>query len=86
MRELSSVEDKVKVVWKNLLQADEINPDQTFFELGGDSITMIDMIAQLSAELETEIDPALLFSDATFCGFSKSVYLALEGSPASVHG
>lgn len=37
-------------VWRNVLNIEQIDVQNTFFELGGDSVTLIQMIVELNAE------------------------------------
>ena len=43
INELSSNEDKLIQIWKNILNIPDINTDDNFFEIGGDSILAIKM-------------------------------------------
>jgi acyl carrier protein len=79
----TNVEQHVKAVWSEMLQMDHIAPEQTFFEVGGDSLQMIDMLFRLGSELGMEIDPGLLFEDPSLRGFS-ALLTAARGVGAKV--
>jgi acyl carrier protein len=76
----SETEQSIKSLWKEMLNIDDIAPDQSFFEAGGDSLQMIDMLFRAGAELGMEIDPGLLFEDPTLRGFSALVAASLQAS------
>lgn len=50
---LEEIIARVKPIWSNLLEIeDDIAPDDDFFELGGDSLTGLDLLAQLDKEFK----------------------------------
>ena len=67
------VEADVTQIWSHILTNFSIGPDDNFFDLGGDSLQMMDMLFTLSKKYGTEIDPQLLFEDASLRGFSALV-------------
>lgn len=69
----SSTGKAVAASWRRALGDVEISQTSNYFDLGGSSLLMIDMLTQLSTELGIEIDPGLLFQDATLEGFSRSI-------------
>jgi acyl carrier protein len=71
--EAVEIEAKIQAVWQSILGIGKIGPYQTFFELGGDSVSMIDMVAKTSTELGMEIDPGWLFEDPSLRGFATRV-------------
>ncbi len=79
---LESTEECVKKVWMSILHINNVAADQNFFELGGDSLLMIDMLFQLNEELKVEVDPTFLFEDASLSGFSRLVHQARGGGLA----
>lgn len=44
------LEEAIMRVWRNVLNIEQIDVQNTFFELGGDSVTLIQMIVELNAE------------------------------------
>lgn len=69
----SNTQEAIAAIWCNLLNLREIAPDQSYFDLGGDSLLMVDMIMQVSEEFGLEVDPGLIFEDATLAGFARNV-------------
>lgn len=43
IKDLNSDEEKLMQIWKNILKIDDINIDDNFFDIGGDSISAINM-------------------------------------------
>jgi acyl carrier protein len=68
-----STELLIASIWTRILGVEEIAATDSFFEIGGDSMMMVDMLVELGSALKTEIDPTLLFTDATLRGFSSLV-------------
>ena len=65
-----NVEADVTAVWSQTLANFSIGPEDNFFDLGGDSLQMMDMLFTLSKKFGIEIEPQLLFEDASLQGFS----------------
>lgn len=84
--ELSSTEAKVKDVWMQILSINEISADQTFFDLGGDSLSMIDMLEQINCIFGIEVNPGSIFEDASLLGFSKHVDSARNSNADAERG
>ncbi|WP_417829200.1 amino acid adenylation domain-containing protein [Thalassospira sp.] len=57
--------DKVAAIWAEILGYDSIDPDDDFFALGGDSITGMQIIDRINAELSCNISLADLFETST---------------------
>lgn len=70
---LTPTEKAVSTVWRALLKSENIRPEDNYFELGGDSLMMIDMLAQVGTVLNVEIDPGALFEDSSLRGFARIV-------------
>jgi acyl carrier protein len=54
-RETSSVQDKIRAMWEQLLSLEGINPEANFFELGGDSMTAIRLLRRLREEVHPDV-------------------------------
>ena len=70
----------VASIWKKVLGVEKISGTDSFFEIGGDSMMMVDMLVELGSVLNAEIDPTLLFTDATLHGFSSLVASSVNQS------
>lgn len=66
----NDIEADVAEVWSQTLTNFSIGPEDNFFDLGGDSLQMMDMLFTLSKRFGTDIEPQMLFEDASLRGFS----------------
>ncbi|RFM33509.1 non-ribosomal peptide synthetase [Chitinophaga silvisoli] len=57
----NEIEEKLVVVWQQLLHRDKIGVEDNFFEAGGNSIMIIKLAKQTSAILNIEVNITLLF-------------------------
>ncbi len=64
---LLEIQSKIKGIWKIILEIeDEINEDDDFFNLGGDSLTGLDMLSELEKEfMKAYINYEEIFSFST---------------------
>jgi thioesterase domain-containing protein/acyl carrier protein len=67
------VEQLVARVWRELLKVPRIEPDDEFFALGGDSLLVLSMTAQIEQELGCALDPAHLGRSFVFTAFVQAV-------------
>ncbi|QFZ20328.1 non-ribosomal peptide synthetase/type I polyketide synthase [Saccharothrix syringae] len=65
--------------WQSLLTVDRVGLDQDFFELGGSSITLIELIHHLQEEFAVTIPVSLLFRVTTLRGMAKTVEHIVTG-------
>jgi len=59
------VEEKIANTWKQLLQLDQVGVNSNFFDLGGNSLKIMEMNVLLSKEFKKEIPAAKLFEHTT---------------------
>lgn len=52
-------------MWCDMLEIEHVTVDQNFFDIGGDSMLAIRMLAAVLTELETEIDFERFFEEPT---------------------
>jgi len=79
---LSSTESIVGKIWAELLQVDQIQPQDNFFEMGGDSLMALTMLFQIGDVLGVEIRLETLMDAPTLRVFCQA--LDNKKSPASV--
>ncbi|MGW1198705.1 FkbM family methyltransferase [Streptomyces sp. NPDC002536] len=61
-------------IWGELFGPDAVRPDADFFDLGGDSLTAVRLMATLESELgEDALSPDLIFTDSTFGALAAAV-------------
>lgn len=57
------VADTVAKIWHDVLDLADNQPDASFFDLDGDSISAVRLAARIEEELRVEIDVADIFED-----------------------
>lgn len=60
MAPLTPTEEKLVGIWKSLLGLDHVDPHANFFDLGGNSILAVRLIALLETETGVRIEPQLI--------------------------
>ncbi len=71
-----AMEDRVAAVWQRVLGVGELGYDQNFFDLGGNSLLGMQLVAELGRELGAEIEPVALFESPTVAAMAR--YLSPE--------
>ncbi|WP_068618089.1 non-ribosomal peptide synthetase [Paenibacillus tuaregi] len=61
----SQLEEQIAAIWKKLLGVEHIGPDEHFFDIGGNSLKLIQMQAELQSLLKREIPVVDLFRHTT---------------------
>ena len=61
----SALEEKISDLWKQVLDVNRIGLDENFFDLGGDSLLIVAVHAQLQKLLQREIQVVDLFEHVT---------------------
>lgn len=70
-RPSSNLEEMVSDVWKKVLQLDHVGSNDNFFDLGGDSLSIVAAHSQLQKVLEREIEITDLFEFTTIHALSQ---------------
>lgn len=78
-----SVEAVVSSVWKAVLQSDDIGTREHFLDLGGNSITAIQIISSIHDLLGVELSMKEFFTCLTIAELSDE--LKRRGAPAGQH-
>jgi len=76
MMEQAKIEQAVAEIWRKTLQVEELRPESGFYELGGDSILMMNILARIRSELGVELDEKVLLFAPTLKEFSTAVAAA----------
>ncbi|WP_054051330.1 phosphopantetheine-binding protein [Alloactinosynnema sp. L-07] len=58
-----SIENKVAEIWKAVLTVPAGQEDDTFFELGGESISAVRLVSRIEDELDVLVDVGDIFED-----------------------
>ncbi|EGX57142.1 polyketide synthase [Streptomyces zinciresistens K42] len=71
-------------VWSDLLDVPEVARDDDFFQLGGDSIMVLELFARLRAELPRVPRPTTLYTHRTLAALATALDAAHTADPAPV--
>ncbi len=66
-----STAERLARIWENLLGVQPIEPDQNYFELGGDSILAVQLFAQIEQVFQVKLPVATLFEAPTIADLSQ---------------
>ncbi|WP_030253872.1 non-ribosomal peptide synthetase/type I polyketide synthase [Streptomyces violens] len=72
-------EARMAAHWQALLGGELLGPHHDFFEAGGNSLTLIELIHHLRTEYDTEIPVGPLFKDTTLRGMARTVEHVVAG-------
>jgi acyl transferase domain-containing protein/acyl carrier protein/SAM-dependent methyltransferase len=75
------LERKVTQIWQKVLGVPTINAHDNFFDLGGNSLSGMQLISELRRELNVTVDPVTLFAAPTISALVKQ--LSAEAEPAA---
>lgn len=64
---------RIREIWQQVLELDEIDPGVSFFELGGDSITVTLVISRIRQRLGIPVQIRTIFEHSTLDEFSNAV-------------
>ena len=69
-------EERITEIWRQILGKEDIGPEENFFDLGGNSLLGLQMVAKLGSEFGVEIEPVALFESPTVAAMAR--YLSPE--------
>lgn len=61
---LVTITDRLRRLWIEILDEEDIAPDADFFDLGGNSFTAMDLMAKVRAEFGVELGIVALFANS----------------------
>jgi acyl carrier protein len=70
------LETKIAAVWSKVLSLNQVSPDDNFFDLGGDSLQLLEVHAELGKALTSQLSVTDLFEYTTV----RSLAARLSGS------
>ncbi|MCX6250876.1 MAG: beta-ketoacyl synthase N-terminal-like domain-containing protein [Bacteroidetes bacterium] len=79
----NEIEMAVANIWKGILGIDKIGVNDTFMELGGNSLLAIQTISNIADEFDLELQPNVFFENPTVKGLSDRIVemiIAVKGS------
>ncbi|KFU75374.1 phosphopantetheine-binding protein [Amycolatopsis sp. WAC 04182] len=68
-----SAAGRIEAIWKDVLDVQEIRQEDTFFELGGQSVTAVFVVERIEAEFGVSLDIGDLFEDPDLATFTQDV-------------
>lgn len=74
------VDDVVTNAWREVLERADIDRDADFFELGGDSLKVVRVVARVEEALGVELSVRVLLESRTPAGMIERVRAVLAGS------
>jgi amino acid adenylation domain-containing protein len=78
------MERMVAEVWKEVLDLEEVDPDDDFFELGGHSLIAVEMMAELEKKTGKRLPMASLFEASTVATLSALLQENRNAAPRSL--
>lgn len=69
----NKIEKVVTAIWKEILQCENINPEDDFFEKGGDSIMTMMVYFRVKEELNLDLMPYDLLESSNFFDFCRLI-------------
>jgi acyl transferase domain-containing protein/acyl carrier protein len=79
----NEIETAVAGIWKGILGIDKIGVNDTFMELGGNSLLAIQTISNIADEFDLELQPNVFFENPTVRGLSDRIVemiIAMKGA------
>jgi acyl carrier protein len=68
-----SAAGRIEAIWKDVLDVQDIRPEDTFFELGGQSVTAVFVVERIESEFGVSVDIGDLFEDPDLATFTQDV-------------
>jgi phthiocerol/phenolphthiocerol synthesis type-I polyketide synthase E len=65
--------DRLRRLWISILGEEEIAPDADFFELGGNSLTAVELMTEVRAEFGVELRTVVLFEHSTLAALAAQI-------------
>lgn len=75
---LENVEYNLLQIWKETLKNDSINPEDNFFEIGGDSLNAFEIIGKIYSKTGIEISFQFLFNNPTLSALTNEIKSKLK--------
>ena len=69
----TETEKSVAAIWAELLNVEGVGIEDDFFDLGGQSMTAVGLVARLRAAFDLNIELAMLFERPTISGLAEAI-------------
>jgi acyl carrier protein len=81
---MSNIDRTVEAIWKDVLTVPSGQEDDTFFELGGESISAVRLVSRIEEELDVWIDVGDIFEeDPNLAALIRTVVAKAEEAAAA---
>jgi acyl carrier protein len=70
---LKQIEAAVLEIWKQELEQDCIEIEDNFFDIGGDSISMMKIVFRIREDLGADLNPGIMFDTPDIRGLSQLI-------------
>ncbi|GAA0743699.1 SDR family NAD(P)-dependent oxidoreductase [Dactylosporangium roseum] len=67
---VSSVEDRLRAIWREAIGIDDIGRSADFFDIGGDSLTAVQLMGRVREQFGVELSIGILFDHPTLGGLT----------------
>jgi amino acid adenylation domain-containing protein len=81
----TDTEKRIAALWQSLLQVERVGVHDNFFDIGGHSLLVIQMIGRVRDRFAIEMPLRVLFEQPTLAEFSAWIERAHDGSEAGMH-
>ena len=72
-RTLTEAESLLAEIWRDVLAVGDVGPDDDFFDIGGNSLTAIQVTARIQELLAEELPVTAIFDAPKLCDFAKEI-------------
>src|SRR5690606_22670480 len=69
----NAIEKKLVMIWQEVLGKEKIGVKDNFFESGGHSLKIIQLISRIGKEFEVNLSPAIIFNHPTVEGIHNEI-------------
>jgi acyl carrier protein len=77
---LATAAEQIKQIWSDVLNVPDVDTGATFYELRGQSISAVRIVARIEDELGVQIDMGDRFEDPDLATFTHTVVAKLASS------
>jgi amino acid adenylation domain-containing protein len=76
----SPIDAEVAAIWADVLELDAVNPDDDFFDLGGDSLSAVQILTRITRRFNYKVTEVELFTARTVRGLSLVIRQGVGGT------
>ena len=80
---VSDIEEQIAAIWREVLHCNEVGSRENFFDLGGDSLRLIEVHSRLRKQLGVKLPITDLFAYPTVAALARRLRAAPEPPPAN---